>query len=158
VREFTNDEAGADGMSQSDYPRSVEELDLDSVVLDEHVIEAVRRFAKAKPYRGSLDERKQKFVGLNADLAAACRVSPPRILFEINEREDSGESGYSPFLDTIVLRGRLSVITMLHEWGHRIFGRSEYQACRWSLALFKRCFPRSWKRLRFEGHMARAGR
>ncbi len=54
----------------------------------------------------------------------------------------------------ILLRGRLSVITMLHEIGHALHGRSERTACAWSLAYFRACFPKSWERLRFSGHMA----
>lgn len=140
-----------------DYPQSIEELDLDSVVLDDGVVEAVRRFARSKPYRGTIEQRKAKFQKLNEDLAAACGVAAPSLVFDLNEGEDSGQSAYSPFLNVIVLKGRLSVITMLHEAGHGLLGVSETQACRWSLALFRKCFPRSWRRLRFEGHMARAG-
>lgn len=140
------------------YPTSIADLDLDSVVLDPAVVRAVRAFAKAKPYQGSIEERMGKFRKLNADLAMACSITAPHLAFDIDERTDSGGSQYIPPLNMIIMRGRLSVITMLHEWGHKLFGPSEKQACQFSLALFKRCFPRSWRRLRFDGHMARAQR
>ena len=76
-------------------------------------------------------------------------------MFETDKTADSGSSCYSPATDTIILRGRLSVVSFLHEWGHHLFGRSEYKASGWSLNLFRRIFPRSWARLRFDGHMVR---
>ena len=47
--------------------------------------------------------------------------------------------------------GRLSVVTFLHEFGHAL-GYGERGACRWSINLFRRCFPRSFARCRQAGH------
>jgi len=141
-------------MSRPDYPKSVENLDLDAVDLKPGLIAAVKEFARSRPWRGSLDERKAKFLRLNDALATAHRVPAPRLIFEIDERVDSRRSVYIPALNTIIIRGRLSVVTFLHEWAHKMFGPSEFKACEFSLALFRKCFPNSWGRLRFEGHMA----
>jgi hypothetical protein len=39
----------------------------------------------------------------------------------------------------------------LHEFAHAR-GADERQACRWSINLFKKCFPRSFARCRVIGH------
>jgi hypothetical protein len=142
----------------NDYPKSIEELDLDSVQFPPAAIDAMRRLARSRPWRGTISQRKRKLLRLNADLAAAYGVPAPRVLFGL-DGGDSGRSCYIPALNTIIMRGtEPSVITLTHEVFHCILGSSEREVCRASLSLFKRCFPRSWKRLRFDGHMARARR
>ena len=117
-------------------------------------LRAVKAFARSKPWRGTFEERQAKFRQLHADL---CRVYGLTLTLKIigDGTGDSGGSYYSRGGNVIVLAGRLSVITFLHEWGHAVKGGSEFEACRWSLRLFQRCFPKSWGRLRFEGHVAR---
>ena len=138
-----------------DYPMNA------SVAIDPNakykpaVLAAVRRFAATKPWRGTLDERRAKFEQANRDLGEALAVEPPLLVFAGDGDGDSGASSYCPATNTITMQGRQSVITFCHEWGHRIHGRSDVKACRWSLNLFRRCFPLSWSKLRFEGHMAR---
>ena len=143
-------------MSIRNYPRTAAEC------LDPHrkykpaVLRAVKAFARSKPFVGTVVERQEKFKALNTALAAAYNVPEPCLIFQTDETRDSGSSCFVPASRTIILRGRLSVVTLLHEIGHSLFGRSERRACRWSLNLFRRCFPRSWARLQFEGHVVRA--
>ena len=137
-----------------EYPASIDELDLDSVKFPPAVLEAVKAFSQSRPWRGSIEERKDKFLRLNNALAAAYSLPSPRLIFAIDECVDSGSSVYISDLDTIIIRGRLSSITFLHEWGHKLLGPSEFKACEFSLALFRKCFPKSWGRLSFNGHMA----
>jgi hypothetical protein len=136
------------------YPHSIAELDLDSVQLTPEFIAAVKRFAASKPYRGSTPERIEKFRTLIHEVCAAAGVKPPSVMFSIDEEQSSGGSFYCPALKQIVLVGRPSVITTLHEVCHYLHGESEHVACAWSLRLFRDCFPRSWSRLKFSGHMA----
>lgn len=138
-----------------DYPNHIEELDLDSVQLAPAVVEAAQRFARAKPWRGNVDERKAKFRAAVRDISSSAGVKPPAVIFDVDERVDSGRSCYLPWRHTIILRGRLSVITTLHEVAHVLFGASERIAVTWSLVLFRECFPRSFANLTFRGHMAR---
>ena len=138
----------------TNYPQSIAELDLDAVELTPEVISAVKRFAKSKPYRGSIPERVEKFRTAINDICRAAGVEPPRLIIVPNELQNSGNSCCIPALGTIILRGRLSVITALHEIAHFLYGSSEHRACAWSLRLFRDCFPRSWSRLDFVGHMA----
>jgi hypothetical protein len=50
----------------------------------------------------------------------------------------------------LVLTGH-SVVTYLHEFAHAL-GRNERGACRWSLNLFCRVFPREFARCAQRGH------
>jgi hypothetical protein len=118
-------------------------------------LKAVKTFARSKPWRGTLEERQLKFRQLHADLCRVYSVNPTLVI-EGDGTGDSGGSSYSPESKVITLTGRLSVITFLHEWGHCLRGHSEFEACRWSLRLFQRCFPRSFARLRWEGHVGRS--
>lgn len=61
---------------------------------------------------------------------------------------------YNTDTKTILLdRNHPSIISTLHEFGHHILGTSELKACRWSIHLFKTCFPELFKKLSWEGHM-----
>jgi hypothetical protein len=138
----------------NDYPKSIHQLDLDSVVISPEIIAAVRHFASAKPYRGSIPERVEKFRTLINDVCEAAGVEPPDLHFSFDESQSSGGSFYCPATKQIVLIGMPSVITTLHEVCHYLNGPSEHVACAWSLRLFRECFPNSFTRLKFSGHMA----
>jgi hypothetical protein len=115
-------------------------------------LQAVRAFAHLGPWRGSIVARKEKFRRLNRDLAAAYGIAEPRLVFQnVEAGGSSGASSYRPSTHTITLSGKLSVLTYLHEFAHAR-GADERQACRWSLNLFRRCFPRSFARCRAVGH------
>jgi hypothetical protein len=88
---------------------------------------------------------------LHRDLTAAYGLTT-RLEFERgDDSQPSGSSCYDPVRNMIRLRGRLSVVTYLHEFGHAL-GYGEQGACRWSINLFRRFFPRSYARLVPEGH------
>jgi hypothetical protein len=50
-------------------------------------------------------------------------------------------------------KNRPSIISTLHEIGHALHGRSELEACRFSVWLFKIVFPKSHEKLKSEGHL-----
>ena len=54
---------------------------------------------------------------------------------------------------TIYLNKPLSIISALHEFAHHIFGNSELQACRWSISIFSKAFPKAYDKLQWKGHM-----
>jgi hypothetical protein len=143
-------------MRGRDYPENVRSLIDTNMKFKPEVLRACRQFARSRPWRGTREQRCEKFRNFNYALALAYNVSAPKLVFGGHDGEDSGRSCFIPALDTIILRGRLSVITILHEWGHKRFGRNEARACRWSVNLFRRVFPASFARLRFDGHMCRA--
>jgi hypothetical protein len=117
------------------------------------VLAAVRRFKAGKPYRGSLDERKLKFSTLHQDLC--CIFSKQTTLnFGVIDDSPSDASSYCPGTDTITLKGKLSIVTYLHEFAHAL-GRDERGACKWSVNLFKRTFPVLFSRCAQDGHTLR---
>lgn len=64
------------------------------------------------------------------------------------------EPSYSPIESLITLDStRPSIISALHEFGHHLKGHSELQACRWSVWLFIKCFPKSYEKLEWREHM-----
>lgn len=139
-------------MPSNDYPASVIEVLDDNKCYKPATLRAVKSFAKSKPWRGTLDERKDKFRLLNRELAEAYDLPVPELIFGHIDGDSSGDSYYNPAGHQIVLTGKLSVVTYLHEFAHsRRMG--ERAACRWSINLFRRCFPRSFSRLVHQGHM-----
>jgi len=60
---------------------------------------------------------------------------------------------YSSELKTIYLGSKPSIISALHELGHHLYGPSELKACRFSVHLFKKTFPETFKKLKWKGHM-----
>lgn len=61
---------------------------------------------------------------------------------------------YDPEVQTIYLNSsKPSIISSLHEFAHHIKGNNEYEACGWSVWLFKKTFPESYKKLKWNGHL-----
>ena len=140
----------------SEYPQNIEQALGKTLKFPPATLEAVRAFAASKPWSGTLEDRQAKFRQLHSDLCRIYSVNPILVI-QGDGTGDSGCSSFQPGANIITLRGRLSVITFLHEWGHVLKGSSEFEPCRWSLRLFQRCFPKIWERLRWEGHMGRRG-
>lgn len=139
-------------MAHDGYPESVIEVLDDNLRFKRGVLKAMRVFHDAKPWRGTVDERKEKFRRLNRDLATCYGRPAPDLVFERINGSSSARSHYSPAANRIVIVGRLSVVSFLHEYGHAL-GKNEWQACRWSINLFRRVFPRQFARLTHRGHM-----
>jgi len=143
-------------MSESDYPRSVVEVLDQSMTFNPLALRAVQSFAQSHAWRGTIDERHQKFRRLHDDLCRIYGLDPqPRLIIGNETLSCSGNSCFIPAMNTIILRGRLSVVTYLHEVGHAR-GMNERRAARSSINLFRRCFPKSWSRVTFDGHMIRS--
>lgn len=132
------------------YPATVREVLDPTMTFNPAALRAVRAFARSKPWRGSNAQRLKTFRRLNRALAAAYGIAVPRLVYWGNAASQT--SHYRPASHTITLAGHLSVVTYLHEFAHAR-GHDERQACRWSINLFQRCFPRSFARCRTEGHM-----
>ncbi len=139
-------------MSKKAYPESVLEVLDETLTYPNGVLQAVRVFAESKPWQGSLNERKKKFRKLNQALSATCKIVPPKLVFRQIDGSHSGASHYSKLHHHIVLMGKLSVVTYLHEFAHAM-EMDEKDACRWSINLFRRFFPRQYGKLIHVGHM-----
>ena len=74
----------------------------------------------------------------------------PISLITITKKESSY---YIPLHKAIFLKNPQSIISALHEFSHHVYGASELQACRWSIAIFKEVFPKSYSQLTWKGHM-----
>lgn len=136
---------------QDGYPESVAEVIDDRMRFNSAAFRAVRTFARSNPWKGSVKERKGKFLRLNQFLAAAYQKPAPELVFGDLDGSHSGSSHYIPALHRIVLVGKLSVVTYLHEFAHSR-GKGERRACEWSINLFKRIWPEQYGRLRHVGH------
>jgi len=145
-------------MPNGNYPTSVEGLVDNKISLNRDAYAALQEFVRSKVFRGEIEERKAKFVKLHEKLNAAYRLSVNLAFGELTDDGDSGSSSYNPETDTVTLRGKLSVITYLHEYAHARFGPDETEAVHWSLSVFARFFPLSFAKLVFNGHMARLPR
>jgi hypothetical protein len=141
--------------SINEYPATVQEILDDKMKFRSKVLKAVRRFARSHPWQGSHPERRAKFEQLLDDLSALYGIARPRLVTDGLDGGDSSRSCYIRAFHTIILRGKLSILTLLHEIGHAL-GKDEYQATKWSVNLFRVAFPRSFARCRFESHLVRA--
>ncbi|MCH7700374.1 MAG: hypothetical protein IID37_01685 [Planctomycetes bacterium] len=137
---------------QGDYPETVIEVIDSEMRFRPATLRAVRAFASSKPWSGSLEKRKEKFIKVTHDLATAYNVPEPDLRFEQLDGTSSGGSYYLPKMHLIIMSGKLSVVTYLHEFAHAL-GKDEADACRWSINLFRQCFPRQFSRLIHRGHM-----
>ena len=133
---------------QQNYPDSIDEVLDPPVRFRRQTVTAVTQFARMRPWRGTLEQRMEKFRMLHVELCAVYGKTTV-VTFRTMDGGCSGSSHYDPRGGEMVLTGRLSVVTFLHEFAHAL-GRDERGACRWSLNLFRRCFPRSFARCRAE--------
>lgn len=138
---------------RANYPATVAEVLNPDARYKPETVRAVRAYAKTKPWRGSMADRKAKAEALIADLAEAYCCRKPRLML-VSAMGDY----YQPATNTIFLTEgdgkKFSVLTLLHEFGHAL-GKDERQTCTWSINLFSRFFPRSFAGLRAEGHCLR---
>ena len=137
---------------EGDYPATVIEVLDDDMRFRPRTLRTMKAFASLGPWSGTLDERTQKFIWLNQQLAHTHGILEPQLSFGQLNGSGSGASHYIPSQHRIVLLGRLSVVTYLHEFGHAL-GHDERKTARWSVTLFRRCFPRQYARLVHCGHM-----
>jgi hypothetical protein len=133
------------------YPETVVEVLDDEITYPDELLGVMRVFAASKPWRGSIELRKRKFSDVNRMMAEACRIEVPTLTFGSLNGGSSGSSYYNPSEHGITMTGKLSVVTFLHEFAHSL-GMDEQEACRWSINLFRRCFPRQYSRLVHVGH------
>ena len=74
-------------------------------------------------------------------------------VYKINPSVDTYNShyAYDPTRNIIRFDNRhASIISTLHEFRHALNGPDERSACRWSIHLFKTCFPEHFEKLMFK--------
>ena len=138
-------------MIRINYPETVREVLDDKITYSDKLLCVVRIFAASKPWSGPIESRKRKFSEVTCMMAEACNIDKPTLAFYSLDGGSSGSSHYIPSDHRIVIVGKLSVVTFLHEFAHAL-GHDEQEACRWSINLFRKCFPRQYSRLIHVGH------
>ena len=138
-------------MIRMSYPETVIEVLDDKITYSDKLLCVVRIFAASKPWSGSIESRKRKFSDATRMMAEACHIDKPTLAFGSLNGGSSGSSHYISREHRIVITGKLSVVTLLHEFAHAL-GFDEQGACRWSINLFRKCFPRQYSRLIHFGH------
>ena len=138
-------------MVRDSYPATVLEVLDAEITYPDELLCVMRIFAASKPWGGSIEDRKRKFSDINRMMAQACGIEMPTLAFGALNGGSSGSSFYSQRDHRIMLTGKLSVVTFLHEFAHAL-GMNEQDACKWSINLFRRCFPRQYSRLIHLGH------
>lgn len=96
-----------------------------------------------RPWSGTIVQQKEKYVWIFRKMCSIYNLTGYKIAFNLPKSRlnfhSSGSSHYVPRRKTIVLEGRLSIITFLHEFGH-IFYRDENKAQQFAIGLFKEIF------------------
>lgn len=108
-------------------------------------LKATRELARAKPWRGEWEARFDLLKLYVDRLALTYNVPPIALTHEGPRSGCSGTSYYDPNLNAIILQGRLSVVTVMHLFC-AARGMEPMKRIRWSVNLFRRCFPKSFGR------------
>ena len=117
----------------------------------------IKPFRPREYSKENIKAKKIKFQWLVDELSKVYKIRPVRVIIgSITEESyktplSSGNSCYKPNGYVIVINGKMSVITLLHEYGHSR-GFDEQDATKWSVNLFKRTFPKSYGRLTQDKH------
>lgn len=122
--------------------------------IKEIIVKELRQYGDSF-WRGTVEDRKKTFLRLHKflELLSGKRVKLKfSIPAEICRWGNSGKSNYNVFANTITLKGRLSVITFLHEWGHAL-GMDEKKAQEFAVSIFSTVYPEKFNKLRKIGPM-----
>lgn len=106
------------------------------------VIGSVMLFKRDCPYASGDENRWDGLCKLTSLLNNIYGITPS-LAWVNSEDSHSFNSYYNKTDDVIVMVGRLSIITFLHEYAHAR-GMDEKQANAWSMGLFKRVYPQSY--------------
>lgn len=136
----------------SEYPATSREVTRDNMLFKVGVIAALQAFKDRRTGNLPAEERLAAMRELIAELARIYEIPCPRLEMEDIDGSNSGASSWTPAENLITMRGKLSIITLLHEFAHAR-GKDEYGAVGWSVSLFKRVYPERYDRLFHAGHM-----
>lgn len=140
-------------------------LNLDNLIqsgatFKREVLAACKALARTKPWQGDTAKRVSDLGACLSALVAGYSLSPIALKHVGSFGGCSGGSTLSPDGRSITLRGRISVVTLLHLFakartaqarGDALVLEDHVQAIRWSVNLFKRCFPISFGRCHLVG-------
>lgn len=114
---------------------------------------ALKAFRDSKPWKGTVDQRADKFAELHRGLIAAYELETLLVRDDqtVDPNGSSGASMFDSLENRIVLRGRLSVVTYLYCFAcayllcQSTVSRNDATAVaiEWAQAQFRHFFPRS---------------
>lgn len=116
-------------------------------------MQTIRELKKTKVWRGTIDERKQKFIETHAKLNALYGKNIRLEFIEVSALNDniqgaSGRSFYSPLFNAIIIHKKLSVITFIFLWLRALDQDSDpREQLETANNIFKEVFPVSAKKL-----------
>jgi len=148
-------------MESNAYPETVEEVLDDEIKYRRGVIPALKGWKSLKLWGSKTNQmRLDGLIVLAEQLASLYDIAVPTVVVDgidldaiirDTKMNPSDSSSYSPGSHTITMRGNLSIITFLHEFGHAL-GKNEKKTCRWSINLFKKVFPKQYNKLDHKQH------
>jgi hypothetical protein len=117
--------------------------------LEEKTLAVMTEFKNMNLWQGKIRERKEKLAWLNGkfnEIFTKNIILNFDIPTHFSEWGSSGGSDYNLTTNTITLRGRISLITFLHEYAHAL-GLNDLLAQEFATSLFKKVFPEKWTTL-----------
>jgi len=89
--------------------------------IDEGVIKALRNFKEKKTFNLDTDGRFEAMQEMLEELCDVCNIPVPSFEMENINGSFSGFSNFDFVNNKIIMRGKLSIITFLHEFAHAYF-------------------------------------
>ena len=146
----------------ADYPSTP--IHSDAAEYPPEVIKALEDFkARHKYGRATWEERAAGMNDLLKVLNYAYKTNVTARYVD-NRQANSFQSYFTPHTNEIVIIGKLSIITFLHEFAHALDWKNtrgsggEHFAVYFSVSLFKKVYPRAYEKLAANGHTLTTGR
>lgn len=113
------------------------------------IIEAVKEFKKYHKIGAEDDVARLNAMAALAHAVAVAEHKPtPIVQMEHIDGSPSYRSDYNEITHTITMRGKLSIVTFLHELAHAVYAYDEHMARVWSIKLFKKVYPKAFANLK----------
>lgn len=131
----------------------VSNLVSESFTLEPAIESAVKTFRRSKPWRGTVAERREKFLAFHKTLVESGQLTA-RLTFSGSNPDnvDSVYSGLDLKTNVIKMHGRLSVVTYLWLVASAL---GETRPMAFAINVFARFFPRSFAASNCEGRFVR---
>ena len=117
-------------------------------------IQAVKEFKRAKPYRGTVQEKAAKYAALHDALCAVYGIKADLHMIMQEREEPRGTFDVHPERIGMALIGKFSVTNYLTGFA-ALRGMNNQQAVKWSVNLFAKCFPALFAELDTSGPFLR---
>ena len=132
----------------SKYPTKEEILKI-PVSFKDKTHEVIKVWSKKYLPEWKVQNTKWKHMALFALIQGLCKAYDKPCNIQSGDEYAYGTSNGTLYVD----KNKASILSVLHEFGHHLYGPSELSACRWSVQLFKISFPKTYESLVWDGHM-----